>query len=591
MEASKPISRMPAYVAGLVLALVATPMAGAQVVFTDIGPSKGIEPYVMPIGFVSGIAAADYDNDGFVDVFVPNAGGAADQLYHNLGNGSFEEVAGDVGLASTENNRAALWFDYNGDHRLDLVVGSDCLTERPLVADPCASPVNQRLYRQKSDGTFEDVTVAANLDVGWGTRLADSHHAGFAAGDIDNDGYLDLFASSWGHRLYLYRNNTDGTFSDVTVASNVSVTPYHHHQPVMYDFNGDGWIDIYVAVDLGINNYLLINQQNGTFVDEAFDAGVDNGQSDMGVALGDYDNDGDIDIYVTEITRSFIHNIFYRNDSVGPNLAYTEIALDLGVDDSYWGWGTTFLDCNNDMLLDLAATNGWFLDRWDDDPSKFWLNMGGNPITYSDVSNAVQFNDTFIGSSLIAFDYNRDGDVDMMQTTSGGPLRLMDNVPNGEPGSGHYLVVRPRMPGTNYFAIGSVVRVTVGSTTMMRPIVAGISYMGQEPAEAFFGLGSATVADQVVVEYPNGEQVTLKNVAGDQVITVVGIDPDLDSDGDLDLNDYAGFVECMNGPGVLPSPSSPLTTNDCVIAFDSDADNDVDSADANAFMQDFTGSQ
>lgn len=111
MEASKPISRMPAYVAGLVLALVATPMAGAQVVFTDIGPSKGIEPYVMPIGFVSGIAAADYDNDGFVDVFVPNAGGAADQLYHNLGNGSFEEVAGDVGLASTENNRAALWFD------------------------------------------------------------------------------------------------------------------------------------------------------------------------------------------------------------------------------------------------------------------------------------------------------------------------------------------------------------------------------------------------------------------------------------------------------------------------------------------------
>ena len=100
MEAYKPTSRMSAFVAALILPLVAGPFAGAQIVFTDIGPSKGIEPYVMPIGYVSGIAAADYDNDGFVDVFVPNAGGVADQLYHNLGNGSFEEVAGDVGLAS-----------------------------------------------------------------------------------------------------------------------------------------------------------------------------------------------------------------------------------------------------------------------------------------------------------------------------------------------------------------------------------------------------------------------------------------------------------------------------------------------------------
>ena len=111
METYKPISLMPAFVAGLALPLVAAHVAGAQVVFTDIGPSKGIDPYVMPIGGAGGIAAADFDNDGFVDAFVPNAGGVADQLYHNLGNGSFEEVAGEVGLASLENNRGALWFD------------------------------------------------------------------------------------------------------------------------------------------------------------------------------------------------------------------------------------------------------------------------------------------------------------------------------------------------------------------------------------------------------------------------------------------------------------------------------------------------
>ena len=164
MEAYKPISRMPAFVAVFVLPLVAGQIAGAQVVFTDVGPERGIQPYVQPVGPVGGIAAADYDDDGFVDVFVPNAEGVPDQLYHNLGNGSFEELAAGVGLASLENNRAALWFDYNGDHRLDLVVASDCRT-LPITSDPCANPVDLRLYRQNIDGMFEDVTVQAGLDL------------------------------------------------------------------------------------------------------------------------------------------------------------------------------------------------------------------------------------------------------------------------------------------------------------------------------------------------------------------------------------------------------------------------------------------
>ena len=221
MEAHKPISRMRAFVAGLILPLVAVHIAGAQVVFTDIGPSKGIEPYVMPIGPVGGIAAADYDNDGFVDVFVPNAEGVSDQLYHNLGDGSFEEVAAAVGLASPENNRAALWFDYNGDHRLDLVVGGDCRS-LPTTSDPCGNPVNLRLYRQNSGGMFVEVTVQAGLNLSWGTGMANSHLSGLAAGDINNDGYLDLYVCAWNGRAYMYRNNTDGTFTDITLASGMT---------------------------------------------------------------------------------------------------------------------------------------------------------------------------------------------------------------------------------------------------------------------------------------------------------------------------------------------------------------------------------
>ena len=594
MQAGRSISRVRTIVAGLVVLLTFGPMADAQVVFTDVGPERGIQPYVQAVGPVGGISAADYDDDGYVDVFVPNAEGVPDQLYHNLGNGSFEELAADVGLASLENNRAALWFDYNGDHRLDLVVAGDCRT-LPTTSDPCANPVDLRLYRQNSNGMFEDVTVQAGLDLSWGTALANGHHSGLAAGDINNDGYLDLFVAAVGRRVYLYRNNTDGTFTDITVSSGTPDESYHHHQPVIYDVDRDGWMDIYLAVDLGISNYLLINQQNGTFVDEGFDAGIDNGMTDMGIALGDYDNDGDLDIYVTVITRHGAHNQFYRNDSVGTDLSFAEISVALGVDNGYWGWGTTFLDCNNDTLLDLATTNGWTPLSFGTDPSKFWLNQGGDPITYLDVSDQVHFNDTDIASALIAFDYDRDGDIDMMQSTDGGgPLRLLDNQPDVAAQSNHYLVVRPRMSGTNYYAIGAVVRATVGSTSMMRPILAGTSMVGQEPAEAFFGLGAAAIVDQVVVEYPNGQQVTLANVAVDQVLTVLYIEPipgDLDSDGDLDLVDYRAFAECMNGPGVLPSPSSPLTANDCVTAFDSDADNDVDSADATAFMRNFTGSK
>lgn len=274
-----------------------------------------------------------------------------------------------------------------------------------------------------------------------------------------------------------------------------------------------------MAVDGFVANFLWINQGDGTFVDMGAAAGVDNPKTDMGIALGDYDNDGDIDVFVTVIARNQDHNVFYRNDSVGPNLSFTEIAQTLGVENGDWGWGAIFLDFDNDTLLDLAMTNGKDFEPWITDESKFWLNQGGNPITYLDLSDQVQFNDTYIASALIAFDIDRDGDLDMMQSTSGGPLRLLDNQPDQRAQANHYLVVRPRMTGPNHYAIGSVVSVTVGSTTMMRPIVAGISTLGQEPAEAFFGLGDASVVDQVTIEWPDGRETTLTNVAVDQVLT------------------------------------------------------------------------
>ncbi len=187
-----------------------------------------------------------------------------------------------------------------------------------------------------------------------------------------------------------------------------------------------------------------------------------------------------------------------------------------------WGWGTSFLDADNDGDLDIAATNGFGVLGYDTDASKLFLNQGGDPVTFADVSDATGFNDTYWGSSLLAFDCDRDGDLDLVQTTQavgadGSRLRLLDNLPGAAAAANHHLVIQPRMAGANSRAIGAVVHVEAGETNMMRLISAGTSFMGQEPAEAFFGLGDATVATRVVVDWPGDGHSIMAGVSADQV--------------------------------------------------------------------------
>ena len=284
--------------------------------------------------------------------------------------------------------------------------------------------------------------------------------------------------------------------------------------------------------------------------------------------------DGDIDINVTDIL--FAH--LFRNDSIGPDLSFVDVAADIGVVHDAYDWGTTFLDVNNDALLDLAATNGRIDTKFfENDPSRFWLNQGGDPITYLDVSDQVQFNDTDIASSLIAFDYDRDGGIDMMQSVSeGGPLRLLHNALGVTAQANHYLVVRPRMDGTNHYAIGSVVRVTAGSTNMMRPIHAGTSTVGQEPAEAFFGLGDAAVVDQVTIEWPDSSWEQHFGVTADQVVTYLRVQGDFDWDGAVSPGtDLAIFVSVLIGE---TSSSNEL------IRADMNLDGKVDGLDIEPFV-------
>jgi len=484
-----------------------------EALFVDVSGAWGLGLHMPEAGHGTGVAAVDFDDDGLIDLFVPQGSGTPDRLFHNQG-AQFVEIAASAGVDSLASSRVALWLDYDGDGDLDLWVANDDMQAASSFT----------LYRQDPGLQFSDVTLEAGVAKP-PIVIEETHHwAGICAGDINRDGYLDVFTAQWPGPGHLFLNTGTGGFTDVSDASGVAVVR-NAHQCAMEDFDGDGWTDIYVAIDFA-ENILWLNQRDGTFVDVAAAAGLDNAMNDMGVALGDYDGDGDFDVYVTNIFMPDPpigprHNVLLRNETLDGVLDFEEVSEAMGVDQGYFGWGTTFMDADNDGDLDLAATNGWRSGENATDPSRFFESPGGG-LPFAEVSTEVQFDDTDWGSALLAGDFDRDGDLDLVQACmsldSAVPLRLLANDPPSA--GGNYLVVRPRGVLPNRFAVGAIVRVQVGGVTMLRRIAAGTSYMGQEPHEAFFGVGAASTVDQVLIDWPGGESTTLVDVDVNQELTV-----------------------------------------------------------------------
>lgn len=488
-----------------------------QILFSDIADWAGIGDYAWqnPYGIAAGFALSDYDDDGLVDLFVPTFIDRPNQLYRNLGTGQFEEIAADVGLAATHNRRAALWLDYDGDGDLDLLTAGDCFSLTCTDGEPLT------LYRQVNPQHFEDVTVEAGL-AGLSSILHDQIMiGGLSAGDIDNDGFPEIAVSFYEHQLRLYRNLADGTFLDITTQAGLGAGHRRPWQTLFHDFDGDGWQDLLVCIDWN-PNHLYMNQQDGTFIDRAAEFGLASAWNEMGIAFGDYDNDGDFDIFMTNISDFFGRDsVFFRNDSVGSDLQYTEIAAELGVQNMGWGWGTVFADFDRDGWLDLAATNGFYAPPWSQDTSRLFSNTGGPAPGFLNVSDEVGFNDTYWGSGLAAIDYDLDGDLDLVQSClANGPFRLLENDTLVS-GTGYsWLIVRPRMNGPNSQALGTTVRVKAGGMTQIRYLTAGGGFMGQVPSEAYFGLRNAQSVPSVRIQWPDRSVTEMNNVQVNQVIEV-----------------------------------------------------------------------
>jgi len=539
--------------------------AGWPVTFEDIAPQAGLrEPSIY--GGVdrkrfiietngAGVALFDYDNDGSVDALVLNgvrlAEGAREvesyppgkapvsHLYRNNRDGTFTDVTARAGLRASGWASSVCVGDYDNDGWLDLFVtyyGQNVL------------------YRNRGDGTFEDVTARAGLPTG-GTRWG----SGCTFVDYDRDGRADLFVSNYlrfdlAHAPevgngpnclwkgvpvncgpkglptdsnLLFHNNGDGTFSDVSVTSGIArVTGRYSMTAAAADFDGDGWLDIYVACD-STASILYHNNHDGTFTDTAVESGVaygENGtqQAGMGVALGDYNGDGLIDLLKTHFADDV--PALYRN--LGKGL-YEDVAVAAGVGvlNRYVEWGAGMPDLDNDGRPDLMYVTGNVYPEVEKvlkeyphrGPRVVFRNLDG--ARFEQVTDRSGPGATRAHSSRgAAFgDIDNDGKLDVLVFNMNEPPSLLHNNYNGP---NHWVALKLEGTTSNRAALGAVVRVTAAGRTQAQTVLSQSSYYSHDDLRLHFGLGTAVAADTIEIRWPSGHVQTLRNVRGDRVVNV-----------------------------------------------------------------------
>jgi len=448
---------------------------GGPLRFTDVTDQAG----VGFIGYGMGAATGDYDNDGDPDLFVTNFG--PDVLFRNNGNGSFTDVTREAGVDDPRWSASAAFVDYDRDGDLDLFVTNyldftvrgnkechDSAGERDYCTPAAYRPVPDRLFRNEGKGKFVDVTVAAGIGKAYGPGLG------------------------------------------VTCS----------------DFNGDGWIDIYVAND-GAANLLWLNQGNGTFEESALLSGAAYSadgiaRAGMGVTAADFDSDGDEDILVTNLARE--GSTLYRNDGRG---SFYDATMELGLHHlsfPFTGFGVEWLDYDNDGKVDLFAANGGvtIVESLRGTPYPFqqrnqlFRNEGSGKFreTTAEGGTAMELLEVSRGAAF--GDIDNDGDVDILVTNNNGPVRLLRN----ERGSrGHWLQVRPEGVRSNRDGIGARISVLLeGQAALLRRAHTDGSYLTAQDLRVHFGLGNRASIDGVRVEWPDGFKETWDKVQVDRVV-------------------------------------------------------------------------
>ena len=450
--------------------------------FTDVTEKAGL----VRAGWASSVTVGDYDNDGYDDLFITYYG--RNVLYHNNGNGTFTDITEKAGLSQAviRYGSGCTWVDYDRDGRLDLFV---------------ANYLNTTLEKLPRPGENADCTWKG-VPVNCGPR-------GLPTGSVQ-----------------LFHNNGDGTFSDVSRASGVlAASGSYPMTTVAADFDNDGWPDIYVACD-STPSWLFRNQHDGTFREEALERGValsEDGleQAGMGIAIGDYDLNGNIDIFKTNFADDT--DVLYRNDGKG-NFDDVTIRSGIGVETRYVGWGTGMVDLDNDGAPDLFVATGSVYPEVEkkvptypfQTPRLVFRNLGegrfeelieeaGSGVSAAHASRGCAFGD-----------FDNDGDMDVLIMNMNEPPSLLRNdVSSGH----HWLKVLLIGVQTNRSAIGARVVARYGKRQQVQEVLAQSSFYSVNDRRLHFGLGAETSAD-LTIRWTNGKTEAIPNVAADQLVVI-----------------------------------------------------------------------
>jgi hypothetical protein len=475
---------------------------GQQLVFSDVAQVMGIQ---FPIqNYYGSVSFVDFDNDGLNDLSFSSRTGYPLYIFKNEGN-TFTNVAEVLDLDIEDWSMQLLWFDYDNDGDKDLFVAFDNET------------THNKLFRNNGNGTFTDVTIEAGL----GTQPATTHVA--ACGDYNNDGWLDLYVTHYSEytRNFLFKNNGNGTFTDVTIEAGVageSSNPGFYKLPLavtFLDYNNDGWADIYVANDHHTGNFLFKNNSDGTFTDVSVSSNTNAEGFMMGIAVGDYNNDGWLDIYTTNDPWG---NFLYKNNGDG---TFTDVAEDLGVTVNKSCWGTNLFDYNNNGYLDLYVCVEAGIPN---NMNYFFKNNGDGTFTQM---NNIGLEATNVSFGTAIGDYNNDGFYDIVVNNANNAPNLYRNI------GGNNNWVKLKLTGviSNRDAIGTRIEAFFEGRKIIWETTCGISYSSQNSNYPILGVGQVDIVDSIVVKWPaSGIVDVLRNVEVNTLIdltegeTTTGID-------------------------------------------------------------------
>jgi len=460
--------------------------------------------------FSGGLAAADVDGNGFVDILVVGGNSEPNHFYTNEG-GTFTEMAADFGLDLVHWASGPAFGDIDGDGDLDLFIGA-------VEGDPASLFENQ-------SGRFVDITSTSGIAFTAEATVSATFY------DYDKDGFLDLFFTHWGAERSVgedtetaWRNNGDLTFTNTSIQSGIANNLVEggtdwSYTPSFSDIDNDGDGDLLMASD-NEESQVYRNNDDGTFT-RITDREVIVDQNGMGAAVGDYDNDGDMDWFVTSIYNldatggARFGNRLYRNDGNG---IFADITEESGVQNGGWGWGACAADFDNDGRLDIFHVNGWedgAIGNFTADRVRFYHARTTSGFEEKAVS--VGLDDTGQGRGIACFDLERDGDVDILISNNSEEHLVL--YQNDSENDNHYLSVRLSGVGTNTFGIGARIEAVVASgDRQIREMGGSNNYVSHNPYEVHFGLGAATQAD-ITVNWPDGS-VSTQTVQADQQITI-----------------------------------------------------------------------